>query len=104
MALTVGLFELLNVIGVPLTAIYISKRNLYGENGLSSDIFFIGLFNIFTPLIRFVDPYYIYLNIRNWFYSRPSNFFMKYLFFLVQRLLKFKGQADYDKIYHDNYF
>jgi hypothetical protein len=76
MALTVGLFELLNVIGVPLTAIYISKRNLYGENGLSTDIFFIGLFNIFTPLARLLDPYYIFLNARNWFYSQPGKFLL----------------------------
>ncbi len=80
MALTVGLFELLNVIGVPLTAIYISKRNLYGENGLSTDIFFIGLFNIFTPLARLLDPYYIFLNARNWFYSQPGKFLLIFWF------------------------
>lgn len=68
------LFEILNVIGVPLLALYISKKNLYGQNGLSQDIFFIALFNILPPLGRFIDPYYILVSLRNKFYSRAGNF------------------------------
>jgi len=62
------------VVGVPLLALYISKKNLYGPNGLSQDIFFIALFNILPPLGRFIDPYYILVALRNKFYSRAGNF------------------------------
>lgn len=73
-AFKICLFEILNSIGVPLLAIYISKRSLYGDHGLSQDIFFIALFNILPPIGRFIDPFYIMISIRNKIYERPCNF------------------------------
>lgn len=75
-AFTVGLFELLNVIGVPLGGLYITKRNLYGENGLSNDIFFIGVFNVFVPVVRMIDPYFRWLNVRNRWWENSCKFFL----------------------------
>lgn len=70
------LFEILNSIGVPLLALYISNKNLYGQKGLSQDIFFIALFNVLPPLGRFIDPYYILVTLRNKFYSRAGKYFI----------------------------
>jgi len=94
------LFEILNVIGIPLLALYIAKRDLYGQNGLSSDIFFIALFNILPPIGRFVDPFYYLVSLRNWVYEKPGNFVLN----TEYRLKNFNGQKQFNKIYEDNDF
>ena len=88
------------MIGVPLLALYISNRNLYGESGLSQDIFFIALFNILPPVGRFIDPWYLMIKARNWYYARPGNFWAN----LDYRLKNFDSQEQFNKIYEANDF
>ena len=87
-AFKICLFELLNVIGVPLLALYISERSLYGDSGLSTDIFFIAAFNILPPIGRFIDPFNLLIELRNWYYEDPDI-----------RLMKFNGQKHFNKIH-----
>lgn len=52
-----------------------SSAVLYGEDGLASDVFMLGLTNSFIPpILKIVDPSYLINRILKWFASRPSNF------------------------------
>lgn len=74
MAVKSVLAQLLNSILVPVFANYFTKNNLYDKNGLSDDVFMLGLTNAFvTPLLKYFDGYYVYVNLMRYLKGRPSN-------------------------------
>lgn len=68
------LAQLLNCILVPIFSNYFIKKNLYDKNGLSDDIFMLGLTSAFvTPILKFFDFNYLIFNILRCFKNKPSN-------------------------------
>lgn len=65
--------QLLNSIFIPIAVnIYIKDDNVYGQSGLTQDIFILALTNSFIPpLVRLIDPYYIYVFLKYHYYKRP---------------------------------
>lgn len=64
----------MNCIGVPLAVVFIVPgKQVFTEGGLVSDVFYIGLLNIITPIGRFIDPWNIYLSLRKRYYNRPHS-------------------------------
>jgi hypothetical protein len=48
------------------------KSNLYGVDGLSDDIFYLGITNAFlTPILKIVDPNYFFSLASKWYSNRP---------------------------------
>lgn len=65
--------QLLNSIFIPIIVnVYIKDYNIYGESGLTEDIFILAIANSFVaPLVRLIDPYYIFTYLRYNYYNRP---------------------------------
>ncbi len=64
--------QLANSIFVPIVANYFVKDNIYGENGLISDVFILGLTNSFVPpAIKLIDPYYFFRLAYKKYISKP---------------------------------
>lgn len=52
-----------------------STAVLYGEDGLASDVFMLGITNSFIPpILKIIDISYIINRIKKWFASRPSTY------------------------------
>lgn len=69
------LASLVNSILIPIVANRFIKNNIYDKNGLSDDIFMLGLTNAFvTPILKFVDGYYFYTKILQWLKCKPCTF------------------------------
>lgn len=50
------------------------KEDVYGKNGLASDVFMLGLTNSFvSPILKIVNIDYIVNRIVKYFASKPSN-------------------------------
>lgn len=62
--------QLLNSIVVPIIVNYIiEKKNVFGLNGLSTDIIYLSITNSFLPpLTKLIDPYYRYIKVRAFYY------------------------------------
>lgn len=62
--------QLLNSIVVPIIVNYIiEKKNVFGLNGLSTDIVYLSITNSFLPpLTKLIDPYYRYIKVRAFYY------------------------------------
>lgn len=65
--------QLLNSILIPIIVnIYIKSDNVYGQSGLTEDIFILAITNsFFPPLVRLIDPYYIFVYLKYNYYNRP---------------------------------
>lgn len=49
--------SLINSIAIPILVNYFFKSNLYGENGLAEDVFYLGITNSFiTPILTILNP------------------------------------------------
>ena len=66
------LAQLLNSILVPIFANwFIETQNLYGENGLAEDVFYMGLTNaLLTPVMKIFDGYYYFTRFMSWLNKR----------------------------------
>lgn len=79
LALKSILASLINSILIPMIVNYFIKAGgssavLYGEDGLASDVFMLGLTNSFLPpILKIIDISYIINRIKKWFASKPSN-------------------------------
>lgn len=63
---------LVNSIFIPIMVNYFLKSNLYGVNGLASDIFFLGLTNAFlSPALKIFDMYYWFTRVMAWYQNKP---------------------------------
>lgn len=66
--------SLINSILIPMIVNYYIKQDIYGENGLASDVFMLGLTNsLVAPILKILDIGYIINRISKYFASRPSN-------------------------------
>lgn len=67
------LAQLLNSIFIPIiVCVYIKDDNVYGESGLTEDIFILAITgSFFPPLVRLIDPYYIFTYLKNKYFNRP---------------------------------
>jgi hypothetical protein len=64
--------QLMNSILVPLITNILVKDNLYNENGLIYDIFFLGLTNsLLPPLLQFLNIGHIVNRFVAWWQARP---------------------------------
>lgn len=73
------LASLVNSILIPIVANRFIKNNIYDKNGLTDDIFMLGLTNAFvTPILKYIDGYYFYTKILQWLKCKPSKFFYYY--------------------------
>jgi hypothetical protein len=68
-AIKIASSQILNSVCVPLALIYAGKEHraindtfysVYSNEGLVSKVFYVALFSLATPVVRFVDPYYIF--------------------------------------------
>jgi ABC-type glycerol-3-phosphate transport system permease component len=65
---------LINSILIPMMVNYYIKEDIYGKNGLASDVFMLGLTNSFvSPILKIVNISYIVNRISKHFASSPSN-------------------------------
>ena len=69
------LAQLFNSIFVPIMVnFYIKNNNIYDKSGLTEDIFILAITNsLIPPLVRLIDPYYIYISLRYYYYKQPCN-------------------------------
>jgi len=69
------LAQLVNSIFIPIIVnYYIKDQNIYDKSGLTEDIFILSITMSFVPpIIKLVDPYYIYATLLRCYYQRPSN-------------------------------
>lgn len=69
------LAQLFNSIFVPIMVnFYIKNNNIYDKSGLTEDIFILAITNsLIPPLVRLIDPYYIYISLRYFYYKQPYN-------------------------------
>ena len=66
--------SLINSILIPMIVNYYIKEDMYGQNGLASDIFMLGLTNsLLPPVLKILDVGYIINRILKYFKSKPSN-------------------------------
>jgi hypothetical protein len=68
--------QLINSIFIPIVVnVYIKDNNLYNTSGLTEDIFVLAIANSFIPpIVRLIDPYYIFMEKRYLYYNRPRIF------------------------------
>lgn len=68
--------QLLNSIMTPIIVnYYIKGGNIYEESGLIEDVFILSITSSFMPpLVRLIDPYYIFIYIRKIYYNQTSTF------------------------------
>ena len=61
------LAQLFNSVFVPIMVnSYIKNNNIYDKSGLTEDIFILAITNsLIPPLVRLIDPYYIYVSLRS---------------------------------------
>lgn len=66
--------QLFNTILIPVFVNFYIKDDIYGQNGLASDVFMLGVTNSFlTPILKLVNIGFIINRIIKYFLSRPSN-------------------------------
>ena len=67
-------FSLLNSILIPILVNYYLEDNLYGPNGLASDVFTLSITTSFlAPVLKIVDPAYCFSRLMAYcYYPRPS--------------------------------
>lgn len=66
---------LVNSILIPMIVNYYIKEDIYGQNGLASDVFMLGLTNSFVaPILKLIDISYIVNRILKYFASKPSKY------------------------------
>jgi len=62
--------QLINSIFIPFMVNYYIKGDIYGESGLTEDIFILALTNSFLPpLVRLIDPYHIFVQLQAYYYN-----------------------------------
>ena len=58
---------------MPTIVDYLLKGNIYGENGLAFNVFYISLINSFLPpLVKLINPKFYYGLLRSWWERNPS--------------------------------
>ncbi len=76
MAIKSILAQLINSIVIPIFANYFIKSNLYEKNGLTDDIFLLGITSsILPPILKYFDGAYYYSKLSMCLSSRPSKYF-----------------------------
>ncbi len=66
------LAQLINTVFIPIIVNIKIKNNLYNESGLAEDIFILAIANsLIPPLVRIIDPYYIFTYLKYSYYDRP---------------------------------
>ncbi len=53
--------QLFNSIVVPIVIALIADKKVLTSGGVTTDVFFIGIFNVLPPIGRFIDPYSLWL-------------------------------------------
>ena len=67
--------SLINSILIPIIVNFYIKEDVYGQNGLASDVFMLGLTNsLVPPILKIIDISYIINRILKYFASKPSSF------------------------------
>lgn len=67
---------LINSILIPVIVNYYIKEDVYGQNGLASDVFMLGLTNSFVaPILKLIDISYIINRLLKYISSKPSKHF-----------------------------
>lgn len=99
--------QLLNSIAIPFFANFmIENKNIYGKNGLSSDVIYLALTNSFLPpLTKLIDPYFRYISIRAFYYRNAlkERLLMKQIDLNeTQELMEF--ETGYEYIYFINLY
>lgn len=75
-----------------IAAIHI-KDNIYQEGGLVYDVFYFALINaLLPPLIRVINPYYLFLRVARLYYSKPG------------KKLYCESQAEFNKLWESAEF
>ena len=66
--------QLINSILVPVLVNYVlENQNIYGKNGLSTDIIYLSITNsLLNPLIRIIDPKYRFEKIAAYYYRTTA--------------------------------
>ena len=58
---------------VPILVDSAVKGNIYGENGLAYDIFFLGITNsLLSPILKIFDIYYFFTRAQAWWSNKPN--------------------------------
>lgn len=71
------LAALINSILIPIIVNYYIKVDIYGKNGLASDVFMLGLTNSFVaPVLKIIDISYIINRLLKWWANRPCKLFI----------------------------
>lgn len=86
--------QLINTIVLEIiVALYAKNQKIYQTGGLVDDVFYYGLLNaFFPPLVRFINPYYIYKKCSLSMNRRPIN------------KLKFESQVEYNMLWENPEF
>ena len=67
--------SLINSILIPIIVNFYIKEDVYGQNGLASDVFMLGLTNsLVPPILKIIDISYIINRILKYFASKPRSF------------------------------
>lgn len=68
---------LINSILIPMIVNFYIKVDIYGENGLASDVFMLGLTNsLVAPILKLIDISYIINRLTKWWFSKPCTLFI----------------------------
>ena len=77
--------SLVNTIVIPMIVSYYIKDDIYGQNGLASDIFMLGLTNsLLPPVLKLIDIGYIINRLMKYLKSKPCK---KYYYFRHKNIL-----------------
>lgn len=73
------LAALINSILIPIIVNFYIKVDIYGENGLASDVFMLGLTNsLLPPILKIIDTSYIINRLMKWWASRPCKLYINF--------------------------